>query len=408
MLDIPGFTGLMKIGSGSCSAVYSAVHLETGMQVAIKQILKNRISSDEELEYIRNEVNIHKELSHPNIVSWYGCMEDEEAIYLIMELAAGQTLLSMINMSGGLHAIAAQQQFVELMSAVRYLHEEKGVVHRDIKLDNLLYDHEGRVKLVDFGLGNRGSQCYRTQCGTYPYAAPEVFGDDNYTDAIDIWSCGIVLYAMITGRLPFESPNFADLIHKIRTEEPEYPLIIPDTAVDLIKRMLMKDPKERITLKEIATHPWVTESLNCNVFGFSYKNVDCSSVMHEVRCRMRQLGRNDMVNPDDESSDAMLFRIIKQDLLITKGYMQTVTPMNINWPRRFSGAAITVQPQKFDFDFLRKNRKMSDGEHAFKVKMGKSPLVVANKPRIVIPSPPPRKVYDDITRSIYLPAFTFA
>lgn len=310
--SVEGFNVLGQLGSGASSTVYSAIHVESGVRCALKRIMKSTIETEQELIQIRKELDIQKDLVHPHIAGCFGFLEDEKSIILVIELVDGLSLLDTVNMNQHLEEADARKFFIQLMSAVRYIHLDKGVVHRDIKLDNILVSARSELKLIDFGYGNRGKEQYETQCGTYPYAAPELFSDRPYTPAIDIWSCGIVLYGMIYGVLPFDAPNVPDLIDMIKSVEPAYPPTVPPAVIDLLKRMLNKDPGRRITITEILRHPWVMNSPNWHVIADDTRvERDLRVIDGMVHWEMKQLGRNSDVDINGDSEDAMVYRLLR-------------------------------------------------------------------------------------------------
>jgi serine/threonine protein kinase len=148
---------------------------------------------------------------------------------------------------------------LQLVSVIEYLHDVKKVIHRDLKLENILLDAHNNVKVVDFGLSRRFSdddQQFTTPCGSPPYLAPELISTGTYTRATDIWSLGIVLYALAIGSLPFCHNDFQTLCREILSKRIRYPITLSDDLIDLLKRMLCRNPEERITIDQIKQHRW--------------------------------------------------------------------------------------------------------------------------------------------------------
>ena len=309
---VPGFKAFLKIGGGTYSKVYSAVHVETGARVAVKAIDKSELLKEGvEMETIYKEVDVHRQLLHPNIATFFGSYEDEGHCYFIIELAAGQSLLNAVNLYQGLCEEAARKNFVQLICAVKYLHENKGVIHRDIKLDNILFDASGTLKLLDFGFGNTGKEVYSTQCGSYPYVAPELFSGKSYTSAIDIWSCGVVLYAMLTGKLPFYSDNISLLVEQIQHSYPDFSDFPSDEAIDLVHKMLTKDPARRIGLADICKHAWVRCAENAMILALNYEKMyDEPGLKRKVDWEMKRIGKD----PEDPANE-MVYRIVRQQAI---------------------------------------------------------------------------------------------
>lgn len=301
MPDIPGFCVLSRIGSGSYSTVYSAMHPETGMQCALKRIGQENFTTQEELNIVLQEAAVHKRLDHVNIARYFGIVQDGESLIMVMELVNGASLLELINSGQVYSDEIAKTYFRQLVSAVAFMHLEKGVIHRDIKLDNILVDECGVVKLIDFGFSHDNCDVCSSLCGTYPYASPELLAGKTYSGGVDIWSIGVVLYAMLYKAFPFDSVNVPEMIQKIQTDEPHFAKGPSPYAIDLMKKMLTKDPSKRITIQEIMSHPWL---------GGVPSQAKRSDVQAMVDWEMEQMGRT-AVDPDGDSYDAMIYRMIK-------------------------------------------------------------------------------------------------
>ena len=246
------------IGRGGFSNVFYGVHIQSNEKVAIKVIPKEVFPQ----EKLLREIKILEQLSHPFCVSFFQYLEDEKYHYLVMELVECGTLLKMINNSRSLSENKCRHYFCQIISALDYLHTELQIAHRDLKVENVMIDSNDNIRLIDFGLSNlfRGEhQLLQTACGSPAYAPPEMLQGKFYTKSADVWSAGIVLYAMAAGKLPFEDPNVQYLVKKIVLEEPEYPKTFSPLLTDLISKMLVKDPNMRITIPKIMEHPWFTQ-----------------------------------------------------------------------------------------------------------------------------------------------------
>ena len=260
---IPKKLGIYKfhhvLGYGGFSIVYDAVIENLGYHVAIKAIPKTKLSIDK----FKRELEINKKMDHPFIISFFQCLEDENNYYLVMEKADNSSLLTHVKKNHYLPEWLSRHVFCQLISALDYLHNELHIVHRDIKLENIMIDRYDNIKLVDFGLGNimkTDLQFLQTACGSPAYAPPEMLLGSSYKTSVDIWSAGVVLYIMTFGRMPFEDNNIQSLVNKIVLTEPSYQgREVSDELIDLLKRMLAKNVEERITLPEIMQHPWFTK-----------------------------------------------------------------------------------------------------------------------------------------------------
>lgn len=301
MPEVPGFCVLSRIGSGSYSTVYSAMHPETGMQCAMKRISYENFKSQEELNIILQEAAVHKMLDHNNIARYFGIVQDGESLIIIMELVNGASILDLINTGHIYSDDVAKSYFRQLVSAVSYMHLEKNVIHRDIKLDNILVDECGTIKLIDFGFSHEKCDSCNSLCGTYPYASPELLAGKTYSGAVDIWALGVVLYAMLYKVFPFDSVNVPEMIQKIQKDEPHFAKGPSPMALDLVKRMLIKDPSKRIKMEEVIAHPWLAP------VPMSTKRPDVDAM---VEWEMEQMGFG-MVDPHGDSYDSMVRRMVK-------------------------------------------------------------------------------------------------
>ena len=218
-----------------------------------------------------------KILRHPNIVHLYSVIQTNQYIYLIMEYISGKELFDYIIKKGKLQEIEACKFYQQIISGIEYLHKLK-IVHRDLKPENLLLDSKKNIRIVDFGLSNMypNNELLSTACGSPCYAAPEMINGEKYNGLlVDIWSSGIVLYAMICGYLPFEDKDNDILYDKICEGKFIVPNFISDLANDFLHKILNIDPTKRYNLNQIKNHPWfnlinqknnICEGLNLNLF----------------------------------------------------------------------------------------------------------------------------------------------
>ncbi|KAI3444277.1 hypothetical protein Pfo_000942 [Paulownia fortunei] len=250
------------LGIGSFGKVKLAVHTLTGLKVAIK-ILDRQSIDNCEAEKVRREINIMRQLFHPHIVRLFEVIDTPSNVYVVMEYMNSGELFYYLTEHGKLHEDEARCFFQQIISGVEYCHRHL-VVHRDLKPENLLLDLEHNVKIADFGLGNimRDGHFLKTCCGSPNYAAPELISRQLYAGPeVDVWSCGVILYALLCGRLPFDDDNLSGLYAKIKSGVYTIANHLSESARDLIQRILVVDPMKRISIPEIRRHPWFQKHL---------------------------------------------------------------------------------------------------------------------------------------------------
>lgn len=259
---------IRTIGSGSTGKVKLGVNLRTQRKVAIKIISRKYIHDSgkksketpaSRKKRILREAAILNLAHHPNIVRLYDLYITEEYYCMVFEYVDGAQMLDFIINQGKMKESQAQKFFSQLLSAVSYCHEN-GIVHRDLKIENVLIDSEGNVKLVDFGLSNffDPSDKLRTFCGSLYFAAPELLKGIYYTGPeIDVWSLGIILYVLVCGKVPFDDKSLTALHEKIKSGKYDLPEKLSSKCQNLLKSMIEVDPKRRARIDEILTHPWV-------------------------------------------------------------------------------------------------------------------------------------------------------
>lgn len=254
---IDGFTILDQIGNGAFSHVHIAKHNPTENYCAVKIVDLSRLGDEEIVGMIR-EITVFLQVDHQNIVSLYRLSTYEKNLFLFMEYATKGTLMDYVNSKGGLNEFEAKRIFIQLFSAVRYLHVFHFLVHRDLKLENVLLDEKMNVKLADFGLaGSYYNYRMRTFVGTAGYQAPEILISQNYDEKCDVWSLGVCLYAMLTASLPFTCQNSNPRALITEAANLKYPSNFSQGLIDLLNKMLSISVNERPTLLQLQTHPWL-------------------------------------------------------------------------------------------------------------------------------------------------------
>lgn len=247
------------IGVGACGKVKVGVHRETGERVAVK-IME---VSDDKLRILERESVIQHSITHPNVVQCLGRHLAGGKMYVVMELVTGGELFQYLIKNGKMRDESARKLFRQLISALDCCHS-LNICHRDIKPENLMLDPEGNLKLGDFGyaqwmhcISDQTPGWVETSCGSPHYASPEVIRGGRYVGKqADVWSSGVVLFALLTGGLPFDHDDTRQLLRKVCEAKFEIPAWVTPSAADLIRRMLTLDPTKRIDTDDIQRHPW--------------------------------------------------------------------------------------------------------------------------------------------------------
>ncbi|XP_017960836.1 uncharacterized protein LOC108654203 isoform X2 [Drosophila navojoa] len=256
-----GYYELEKtIGKGNFAVVKLATNIVTKTKVAIKIIDKTCLN-EEYLSKTFREISILKSLRHPHITRLYEVMESQSMIYLVTEYAPNGEIFDHLVANGRMKEPEAARVFTQLISAVHYCHL-RGVVHRDLKAENVLLDKDMNIKLADFGFSNHyeAGSLLRTWCGSPPYAAPEVFQGLEYDGPkSDIWSLGVVLYALVCGALPFDGTTILELKSRVVQGKFRIPFFMSQDCEHLIRNMLVVEPDRRYTIKQIIKHRWLSD-----------------------------------------------------------------------------------------------------------------------------------------------------
>ncbi|XP_067364095.1 serine/threonine-protein kinase SIK3 homolog isoform X3 [Channa argus] len=248
------------IGKGNFAVVKLATHIITKAKVAIKIVDKTQLD-DENLKKIFREVQIMKLLKHPHIIRLYQVMETERMIYLVTEYASGGEIFDHLVAHGRMAEKDARKKFKQIVAAVHFCHC-RNIVHRDLKAENLLLDHNLNIKIADFGFSNLFSrgQLLKTWCGSPPYAAPELFEGKEYDGPkVDIWSLGVVLYVLVCGALPFDGSTLHNLRARVLSGKFRIPFFMSTDCEYLIRHMLVLEPSKRLTMEQICKNKWMRQ-----------------------------------------------------------------------------------------------------------------------------------------------------
>ncbi|XP_061390481.1 testis-specific serine/threonine-protein kinase 3, partial [Musca vetustissima] len=255
------------IGTGNYAKVKIGYSEEYGKRVAIKIISKVKAPAEYTQKFLPREIEAVKGLHHENLITFYQSIETSHRVYLIMQLAENGTLLDYVRDKKFLEETQSRNLFKQLINAVEYIHS-KGVVHRDIKCENLLLDENFNLKLIDFGFARKDTKTSdeqvilsKTFCGSYAYASPEILKGVPYDPFLsDLWACGVVCYAMVFGRLPYDGSNVNVLLKRINAS-----LVFPKTPTvsneckQLILHILAP-VKIRFRLEQIKEDPWMKKT----------------------------------------------------------------------------------------------------------------------------------------------------
>jgi len=251
------------LGQGYFAVVKVGKDLKTGEEVAVKFVKKSLVEREETLA---NEIDILGAIHHPNVVGLRAIFDTEETLFIVMDLMKGGELYEEIVRRKTFSEKDASRIMSQLFSALAYLHE-KGIVHRDLKLENLLLvkeaDADLTIKLADFGLSKLYSgKALQTACGTPFYVAPDILMGDGYGTGVDMWASGVLLYVLLSGRLPFAADTDTELFKLIMVgdlvwKSPQFDTVSAE-AKDLISKLIVVEPEQRLSALEALEHPFIT------------------------------------------------------------------------------------------------------------------------------------------------------
>ncbi|KAJ4828919.1 CBL-interacting serine/threonine-protein kinase 11 [Turnera subulata] len=270
------------LGCGAFAKVYHARNVRTGQSVAVKVINKKKIDKTSLMGNVKREISIMSKLNHRHIVKLHEVLASKTKIYFVMEFVKGGELFAKIS-KGRFSEDLARKYFQQLISAVGYCHS-RGVFHRDLKPENLLLDEHGNLKVSDFGLSAvkaqiRADGMLHTLCGTPAYVAPEILTKKGYDGArVDVWSCGVILFVLTAGFLPFSDQNLMAMYKKIYKGEYRCPKWMSSELKRFLSRLLDTNPETRITIDGILRDPWFRK-------GGGYKEIRFyeEEIVHEVK-----------------------------------------------------------------------------------------------------------------------------
>lgn len=258
------------LGKGTFAKVYYARCVRTGQSVAIKVIDKKKVTKMGIMDRIEREISVMRLVKHPNIVHLHEVMATKTKIYFVMEYAKGGELFNKVVEQGKLEEDVARKYFRQLINAVEFCHG-RGVYHRDLKPENILLDEDENLKVSDFGLSaltkcRRSDGMLHTTCGTPAYVAPEIIGRNGYDGvAADVWSCGVVLFVLMAGYLPFHDSNLMEMYRKIGQAEYKFPKWFSPKTRKLLSKMLDPNPSSRISIAKIKGCSWFKQGIQIQI-----------------------------------------------------------------------------------------------------------------------------------------------
>lgn len=245
------------LGRGKFGSVYLAREKRTKYIVAVKVLKKSQLLKAGVEHQLRREIEIQSHLRHRNILRMYGYFYDSKRIYLILEYSPGGELYKELTKRGRFSEKTSAKYISDLSSALAYCHK-KHIIHRDIKPENLLVGFRGEIKIADFGWSVHAPSSRRnTLCGTLDYLPPEMVEGREHDEQVDVWSLGVLLYEFLVGNPPFEAEGHNATYRRIQRVDLRFPRGLSEDSMDLIKKLLQKDPKKRLPLESIPHHPWV-------------------------------------------------------------------------------------------------------------------------------------------------------
>ena len=246
------------LGEGAFAKVRLATQIHIKEKCAIKIVDKRLLEDTKDIQRLKKEIKILKSIRHKNIIQLFDIMESKTNLYFVIEYCKGGELFDYIVKNRRLKEPEACVFFQQIINGVEYLHKQ-GIIHRDLKPENLLLDYNNNIKISDFGLSTFFSKNHflQTACGTPSYAPPEMLEGLQYNgEASDIWSCGIILYAMLCGTLPFTESKEEIIVKKIKMHDYSIPKYLSKEAQDMLNHILKINPEERFTIEGIKAHPW--------------------------------------------------------------------------------------------------------------------------------------------------------
>ncbi|XP_061081166.1 serine/threonine-protein kinase BRSK1 [Conger conger] len=310
-----GQTGLVKLG----------IHCITGQKVAIKIVNREKLS-ESVLMKVEREIAILKLIEHPHVLKLHDVYENNKYLYLVLEHVSGGELFDYLVKKGRLTPKEARKFFRQIISALDFCHSHS-ICHRDLKPENLLLDEKNNIRIADFGMASLqvGDSLLETSCGSPHYACPEVIRGEKYDGRrADVWSCGVILFALLVGALPFDHDNLRQLLEKVKSGVFHMPHFIPPDCQALLKGMIEVNPDKRLTLEAIQKHSWYLGGRNepcpeqppprrvClkRILSLTELDPDVLESMHSLGCFRDRVKLTRDLQCDEENQEKMIYYLL--------------------------------------------------------------------------------------------------
>ncbi|XP_003452654.2 serine/threonine-protein kinase BRSK2 isoform X5 [Oreochromis niloticus] len=336
-----GQTGLVKLG----------VHCVTNQKVAIKIVNREKLS-ESVLMKVEREIAILKLIEHPHVLKLHDVYENKKYLYLVLEHVSGGELFDYLVKKGRLTPKEARKFFRQIISALDFCHSHS-ICHRDLKPENLLLDEKNNIRIADFGMASLqvGDSLLETSCGSPHYACPEVIRGEKYDGRkADAWSCGVILFALLVGALPFDDDNLRNLLEKVKLGVFHMPHFIPPDCQNLLRGMIEVDPIKRLTLEQIQKHTWYLAGKNepepeqpiprkvaiRTLASVEEIDPDVLESMHSLGCfRDKDKLTKDLLSEDDNQEKMIYFLLLDRKERYPSHEDQNLPPRNeIDPPRK--------------------------------------------------------------------------
>uniref|UniRef100_A0A8C5PER3 Protein kinase domain-containing protein n=1 Tax=Leptobrachium leishanense TaxID=445787 RepID=A0A8C5PER3_9ANUR len=307
--------GLVKLG----------VHCITGQKVAIKIVNREKLS-ESVLMKVEREIAILKLIEHPHVLKLHDVYENKKYLYLVLEHVSGGELFDYLVKKGRLTPKEARKFFRQIISALDFCHSYS-ICHRDLKPENLLLDEKNNIRIADFGMASLqvGDSLLETSCGSPHYACPEVIKGEKYDGRrADVWSCGVILFALLVGALPFDDDNLRQLLEKVKRGVFHMPHFIPPDCQNLLRGMIEVEPDKRLSLDQIQKHSWYMGGKNepepeqptprkvsiRRIHSVSEFDPDVLDSMHSLGCFRDKTKLKQELQNEDENQEKMIYYLL--------------------------------------------------------------------------------------------------